>query len=102
MINRFQFAVAALAMSAVPTFANEAVLAIYRAGVAAQNCDVTLSGEQSSLLADVIARKEQASGLSAGDLEALWSQITAESDADKAAFCAANAAKIEKVIASAK
>ena len=102
MINRSAIFAAAAVTLAAPAFANEAVLAVYRAGVAAQACEVTLSGEQSSLLADVIARKEQASGLSAGDLEALWNQITAESEADNAAYCAANAAKIAKVIASAK
>ena len=101
MIKRFAVFAAAMTLAA-PAFANEAVLAVYRAGVAAQNCDVELSGEQSSLLADVISRKEQASGLSAGELEALWNQTLADSDADKTAFCAANLGKIKKIIASAK
>jgi hypothetical protein len=101
MIKRLAVFAIAITMAA-PAFANEAILAVYRAGVAAQNCDVALSGEQSSVLADVISRKEQASGLSAGDLEALWNQIISESEADSSGFCSANAAKIEKVIASAK
>jgi hypothetical protein len=97
MIKRIACIAAAVTLAA-PAFANEAVLAVYRAGVAAQNCDVTLSGDQSSALADVISRKEQASGLSAGDLEALWNQTLAESDADKTAFCAKNTAAINKLL----
>jgi hypothetical protein len=101
MIKRAVFAISIIASMAAPAFANEAVLAVYRAGVAAQKCDLTLSGETSSRLSDVISRTEQASGLSAGDLEALWNKILVAADADQAGFCAANAGNIEKVIASA-
>jgi opacity protein-like surface antigen len=101
-MKKFLLCAIAVAALSAPAFANEAVLAVYRAGVAAQKCDVTLSGENSSLLADVISRAEQASGLSAGDLEALWNKIVVAADADQAGFCAANASKIEKVIASAQ
>lgn len=102
MFKATLFAFTAALTLAAPALANEAVLAVYHAGVAAQSCEVSLSGEQSSVLADIIARKEQASGLSAGELEALWAKVTADAEADNASFCAANTAKIDKVIASAQ
>jgi hypothetical protein len=91
----------ALLAAAVPATAQNAPAGLvdaYRAGVAAEKCDLGLPAAKSSQLGDAVQRQEQRSGLGQGDLDALWAKAQGEADADLAAFCANGTALIETVI----
>ena len=78
------------------------LVAAYKAGVAAEKCNLNLEAAKSSQLGDAVQRTEQRSGLAQGDLDALWSKTQADADAGNAAFCADAVATVDKVIAAAK
>jgi hypothetical protein len=69
----------------------------YRAGVAAAECGLNLPSDKSSALADVVQQAELASGLSPGDLDALWKKVSGEAAADMAGFCAAATPIVESL-----
>lgn len=76
------------------------LVAAYKAGVAAEKCNLGLEAAKSSQLGDAVQRIEQRSGLAQADLDALWSKTQGDADADSAGFCADAAALVDKVIAS--
>ncbi len=78
------------------------LVAAYKAGVAAEKCDLGLDSNKSSQLGDAVQRIEQRSGLAQNDLDALWSKTQSDADADNAGFCGAAAAGVDQVIASAQ
>ena len=77
------------------------LVAAYKAGVAAEKCNLNLASDVSSQLGDAVQRAEQRSGLAQGDLDALYAKTQGDADADTAGFCADAAALVGKVIASA-
>ena len=97
---RTAFTLAVLTLAATAALADTKVEDAYYAGVAAQKCGMELSAEQSSLLGDAVQRAEQASGLSADDLDGLWIKVNAEADADSAAFCDAHTRDVKSALAA--
>jgi hypothetical protein len=94
----------ATALTAGAVFAQSVpteLAAAYKAGVAAEKCDLGLDSAKSSQLGDAVQRIEQKSGLGQGDLDALYTQTQADADADNAGFCGPAAAMVDEVIASA-
>ena len=78
------------------------LLAAYKAGVAAEKCGLNLDSSTSSQLGDAVQKAEQRSGLAQGDLDALYSKVQSDADADNAGFCAGADKMIKKTIAANK
>ena len=97
---RTAFTLAAVTLAATAALADAKVEDAYYAGVAAQKCGIELSAEQSSLLGDAVQRAEQASGLSADDLDGLWKKVNAEANADSGAFCKAHGGDVKATLAA--
>jgi hypothetical protein len=96
---RIAIVAAAIALGAIPALAASMEDA-YRAGVAAAECGLNLPSDQSGALADAVQQAELSSGLSQGDLDALWKKVSAEAAGDKDAFCAAAKPIIKALVAN--
>ena len=79
-----------------------ALVAAYKAGVAAEKCGLNLDSDKSSQLGDAVQRNEQRSGLAQADLDALYAKTQGDADADTAGFCVNAAALVNKVIAASQ
>ena len=95
------FALAFVPSVALAQAAPAELVAAYKAGVAAEKCNLELGSSKSSQLGDAVQRMEQRSGLAQGDLDALWSTTQQAADADTAGFCAEAAGLVDGVIAGA-